>query len=168
MEFRADRLKTLSDAVSCRSLTYDYDAADRLRTLTSASPGGKQEFGYDDLDRITSHTLRNAAGSQLAKITYGWDKNDNLLSKVTAGTAGAGTNTYAYDQADRMTSWTAPRRHHDHLRVGRLGQPGQGRGHALRLRRAQPAAVGRRDGVQPPEASITTASTMTVTCCAAA
>ncbi|MEV4478047.1 RHS repeat domain-containing protein [Nonomuraea salmonea] len=108
MEFRADRLKTLSDAVSCRSLTYDYDAADRLRTLTSASPGGKQEFGYDDLDRITSHTLRNAAGSQLAKITYGWDKNDNLLSKVTAGTAGAGTNTYAYDQADRMTSWTAP------------------------------------------------------------
>ncbi|MFB9472057.1 polymorphic toxin-type HINT domain-containing protein [Nonomuraea salmonea] len=104
----ADRLKTFSDAVSGRSLTYDYDAADRLRTLTSASPGGKQEFGYDDLDRITSHTLRNAAGSQLAKITYGWDKNDNLLSKVTAGTAGAGTNTYAYDQADRMTSWTAP------------------------------------------------------------
>ncbi|WP_043637821.1 hypothetical protein, partial [Nonomuraea candida] len=103
-----DRLKTFTDAVSGRSLTYDYDPADRLKTLTSANPAGKQEYDYDDLDRITGHTLLSGAGGQLAKITYGWDRNDNLTSKVTAGTAGAGNNTYTYDRSDRMTSWTGP------------------------------------------------------------
>lgn len=104
----ADRLKTFTDAVSGRSLTYDYDNADRLKTLTSANPGGKQELDYDDLDRITAHTLRNAAENQMSKITYDWDKNDNLTKKVTADTAGAGDNTYTYDRSDRMTSWTGP------------------------------------------------------------
>ncbi|WP_043640940.1 RHS repeat domain-containing protein, partial [Nonomuraea candida] len=27
---------------------------------------------------------------------------------MTAGTAGAGNNTYTYDRSDRMTSWTGP------------------------------------------------------------
>ncbi|MFI7222583.1 polymorphic toxin-type HINT domain-containing protein [Nonomuraea angiospora] len=104
----ADRLETLTEPVSGRTLTYGYDTADRLKTLTSVNPGGKQEFGYDDLDRITSHILQNAAGNQLSKIAYDWDKNDNLKSKTTEGLAGAGTNAYTYDQSDRMTSWIAP------------------------------------------------------------
>ncbi|MEO3892774.1 RHS repeat domain-containing protein, partial [Nonomuraea sp. B5E05] len=60
------------------------------------------------MDRLTGQTLENGSGTQLAKITYGWDKDDNLTTKTTAGTAGAGTSTYAYDHAGRLTSWTAP------------------------------------------------------------
>lgn len=40
----------------------------------------------------------------MASTTYGYDLDDNLTSKQTTGTAGAGTN--AYDYANRMTSWT--------------------------------------------------------------
>ncbi|MEV5494716.1 polymorphic toxin-type HINT domain-containing protein [Nonomuraea fuscirosea] len=105
----ANRLKTATDPVTGRTLTYGYDGASRLKTITATSGmAGTQTFEYDDLDRITGQTLKNGSGTQLAKITYGWDKDDNLTTKTTAGTAGAGTNTYAYDHAGRLISWTAP------------------------------------------------------------
>ncbi|GII87462.1 hypothetical protein Ssi03_54520 [Sphaerisporangium siamense] len=103
-----DRLATAADPVSGRSFTYGYDDADRLTSLISASPATTQTFGYDGLDRLKTHALKNSAGTELAKITYGWDKDDHLTSKTTTGTAGAGANTYGYDRAGRLTSWTAP------------------------------------------------------------
>ncbi|MGW3353761.1 RHS repeat-associated core domain-containing protein [Nonomuraea rubra] len=102
------RLKTVTDPVSGRTNTYDYDKADRLKTITSANPANTQAYTYDALDRVKTHTLNNSGGGQLAKITYGWDKDDNLTSKATEGLAGAGSNTYDYDDAGRLTSWTAP------------------------------------------------------------
>ncbi|MEV1005623.1 RHS repeat-associated core domain-containing protein [Nonomuraea sp. NPDC050202] len=104
----ANRLKTVTDPVSGRTNTYDYDKADRLKTVTSANPANTQAYTYDALDRVKTHTLNNSSGSQLAKITYGWDKDDNLTSKATEGLAGAGSNTYDYDDAGRLTSWTGP------------------------------------------------------------
>ncbi|WP_204020893.1 LamG-like jellyroll fold domain-containing protein [Sinosporangium siamense] len=103
-----DRLATAADPVSGRSFTYGYDIADRLKTLTSATPANSQTFDYDEMDRLLVHTLKDGTGGQLAKITYGWDKDDKLTSKATEGTAGAGNNTYAYDRAGRLTSWTGP------------------------------------------------------------
>ncbi|MEU1385927.1 MULTISPECIES: DNA/RNA non-specific endonuclease [unclassified Nonomuraea] len=103
-----DRLKTVNDPVSGRINTYDYDKADRLTTITSANPANTQAYTYDALDRPLTHTLKNSSGAQLAKITYGWDKDDNLTSKTTEGLAGAGTNIYGYDHANRLTSWTGP------------------------------------------------------------
>ncbi|MEU1879880.1 RHS repeat-associated core domain-containing protein [Streptosporangium sp. NPDC020072] len=105
---KGERLTTAADPVSARSFTYGYDGADRLTTLTSATPTTTQGFGYDAMDRLTSHTLKNSAGTQLAKIVYEWNRDDNLVSKTTEGTAGAGTNTYGYDQLGRLTSWKAP------------------------------------------------------------
>src|SRR5262249_25295394 len=39
-----------------------------------------------------------------------YDRDDNPIQKVVgpAGVAGAGTNTYTYDRADRLASWTNP------------------------------------------------------------
>ncbi|WP_193319053.1 LamG-like jellyroll fold domain-containing protein [Nonomuraea phyllanthi] len=106
---KAGRLATATDPVTGRTLTYGYDPASRLKTITATSgQASTQTIGYDDLDRVTSQTLKNGSGTQLAKIAYGWDKDDNLTTKTTAGTAGAGTNTYTYDHANRLTSWTAP------------------------------------------------------------
>ncbi|MBB5132453.1 RHS repeat-associated protein [Thermocatellispora tengchongensis] len=103
-----DRLRTAADPVSGRSFTYTYDDADRVTSLTSANPTTTQSFSYDALDRLISHTLKNSGGTEIAKITYGWDKDDQLVSKVTSGTAGAGTNSYGYDRMGRLISWTAP------------------------------------------------------------
>ncbi|WP_189137129.1 RHS repeat-associated core domain-containing protein [Nonomuraea glycinis] len=110
---KASRLDTATDPVTGRKLTYGYDGASNLTSLTAVqgtTTTDSQSFTYDDLDQPLTHTLRrgNSSGSQLAKITYGWDKDGNLTTKTTAGTAGAGTNTYAYDHAGRLTSWTAP------------------------------------------------------------
>ncbi|MEV7969978.1 polymorphic toxin-type HINT domain-containing protein [Sphaerisporangium sp. NPDC088356] len=102
-----DRLATAAEPISGRSFTYGYDNADRLTSLVSAGPATTQAFTYDDIDRLSTHTLKNGSGGQLAKITYGWNKDDQLTSKATSGTAGAGTNTYGYDQSGRLTSWTA-------------------------------------------------------------
>lgn len=105
----ADRLSSATDPVTGRALSYGYDNADRLTSITTtAGPGGSQSFGYDVMNRLTSHTLRNAGGTQLARIEYGWDKDDNLTTKTTVGTAEAGTNTYTYDHSGRLTSWTNP------------------------------------------------------------
>jgi RHS repeat-associated protein len=91
------------------TLTYGYDPASRLKTITATSgQAGTQSFDYDALDRLTAQTLKNGSGTELAKITYGWDKDDNLTTKTTSGLAGAGTNTYTYDHANRLTSWTTP------------------------------------------------------------
>jgi RHS repeat-associated protein len=104
-----NRLKTATDPVTSRTLTYGYDAGSRLETITASSgTASTQRIGYDDTNRITSQTLTNGSGTQLAKIAYGWDKDDNLTTKTTTGSAGAGTNTYTYDHAGRLTSWTAP------------------------------------------------------------
>jgi RHS repeat-associated protein len=108
----AGRLATATDPVTARTLTYGYDKAGRLTTLTGKTSAGAaadaQTFTYDAVDRLESQILKNGAGAQLAKITYGWDKDDNLTTKTTDGLAGAGTNTYTYDHAGRLTSWTAP------------------------------------------------------------
>ncbi|HEX4816260.1 MAG TPA: polymorphic toxin-type HINT domain-containing protein [Nonomuraea sp.] len=105
----ANRLKTATDPVTGRTLTYGYDPASRLKTITTTTgQASTQSFDYDALDRLTGQTLKNGSGTQLASITYGWDKDDNLTTKTTTGTAGAGTNTYTYDHAGRLLSWTAP------------------------------------------------------------
>ncbi|MEU9830790.1 polymorphic toxin-type HINT domain-containing protein [Streptosporangium sp. NPDC048047] len=104
----ASRLKTATDPVTGRTWTYGYDNADRLTSQTSANPVNTQSYTYDAVDRLTSHTLKNSGGTQLSKIAYDWDKDDNLVTKTTSGTAGAGVNTYGYDHSGRLTSWTAP------------------------------------------------------------
>ncbi|MFI7151850.1 RHS repeat-associated core domain-containing protein [Nonomuraea sp. NPDC050022] len=108
-----NRAETATDPVTGRKLTYGYDAANNLASLTAktgTTTVDTQIFTYDYADRLETQTLRKgtATGTQLAKITYGWDKEDNLTTKTTAGLAGAGTNTYGYDHAGRLTSWTAP------------------------------------------------------------
>jgi RHS repeat-associated protein len=108
-----NRAETATDPVTGRKLTYGYDAANNLASLTAktgTTTVDTQIFTYDYADRLETQTLRKGAatGTQLAKITYGWDKDDNLTTKTTAGLAGAGTNTYGYDHAGRLTSWTAP------------------------------------------------------------
>ncbi|WP_329087694.1 MULTISPECIES: RHS repeat-associated core domain-containing protein [unclassified Streptosporangium] len=103
-----DRLNTASDPVTGRTWTYGYDNANRLTSKTSATPVGTQTYGYDAVNRLTSQTVKNSSGTELSKIVYGWDKDDNLTTKTTTGTAGAGVNTYGYDHSGRITSWTAP------------------------------------------------------------
>ncbi|MDA0638680.1 hypothetical protein OUY22_35170 [Nonomuraea sp. MCN248] len=104
----ANRAATATDPVTGRTWTYGYDKANRVTSLTSANPVNTHSISYDNMGRATSQTLKSGSGSELAKITYGWDLDDNLTTKTTSGLAGSGMNTYGYDHANRLTSWTAP------------------------------------------------------------
>ena len=62
-------------------------------------------LGYDSLHRLTSDTLKTSSGATVASVGYGYDADSHLTSQNTTGLAGASSNTYAYDEAGRVTSW---------------------------------------------------------------
>lgn len=90
------------------SRSLNYDSARQLTSVTYGTSTART-FGYDDLGRTTSDTLSGPGGT-LRSQTYAYDLNDNRLSTVISpGTvASAGTQSYTYDRADRLTSWTDP------------------------------------------------------------
>jgi YD repeat-containing protein len=65
-------------------------------------------YDYDDLGRIDTDTWRRPDTTVAASVDYTYDNDDLLIGKTTTGVAGAGTNAYAYDGLDRLTSWTSP------------------------------------------------------------
>jgi RHS repeat-associated protein len=101
------RLDSLTDGVTGATQRLGYDTGGDLKTIDYGA-GRVRTFGYDDYGRLASDVLRNPLDQTVASVTYGFDLNGHLTSKKTAGTAGAGDNTYGYDQAGRLTSWTGP------------------------------------------------------------
>ncbi|GGM45872.1 hypothetical protein GCM10012275_16090 [Longimycelium tulufanense] len=104
--YRNARLDTVTDSLTSTVQRLGYDGAGQPKTIDYGS-GRVRTFGYDDIGRMASDKLVNATGNAVASIEYGYDENDHLTRKNTLGTAGAGENTYGYDQAGRLTSWTA-------------------------------------------------------------
>lgn len=110
------RLGWALDSVTGNGVWYDYDAAgrpslERYATKPSGSStwteSERRTYGRDGLGRLTSDKVTKPDGTgTLASTTYGYDLDERLTSKNTMGTAGASTNTYAYDDAGRMKSWT--------------------------------------------------------------
>ncbi|MFF4779561.1 RHS repeat-associated core domain-containing protein [Microtetraspora fusca] len=103
-----DRLAQMVDPVTSAIVGYIYDQASRLTAMTYGSNGARRTFAYDPLNRLTKDELKTSQDSLIASVAYGYDQEDNMISKATSGTAGAGSNTYTYDWASRLTSWTAP------------------------------------------------------------
>jgi RHS repeat-associated protein len=109
----AGQLATDADAASGTTGTYSYNDLDQVTSIAYGSGNDTQSLGYDDLHRLTSDALTDSAGATVAAIDYGYDANDDVTSVTTSGLTGAGgstgsvTNAYTYDEADRLTSWTA-------------------------------------------------------------
>ncbi len=101
----AGRLKTVANAGTGVNATLTYNAASLIDRIVYGGDGNTRWIGYDPLHQVVSDELKTPAGTTVAKITYGWDANGNEISKSTTGFAGSATNTYAYDLADRLTSW---------------------------------------------------------------
>ncbi|WP_240138973.1 LamG-like jellyroll fold domain-containing protein [Streptomyces sp. MUM 178J] len=101
----AGRLKTVNDGATGSTATYGYDVNSNVTSIDYGTGKAKRSFGYDALQRLTSDKLTAPSGTVTSQITYGYDKNSNETSKTTVGVAGASTNTYTYDWANRITSW---------------------------------------------------------------
>ncbi|BCL12610.1 LamG-like jellyroll fold domain-containing protein [Micromonospora sagamiensis] len=103
----AGRLRTAANPTTGINLTIGYNTMSLPSTITYGTDNNVRTLIYDRLQRLTTDTLRTANGTTtLGSITYGYDPNGNMNSKVTTGFAGASSNTYGYDLANRLTSWT--------------------------------------------------------------
>ncbi|MFD8736556.1 LamG-like jellyroll fold domain-containing protein [Streptomyces sp. NPDC059618] len=107
----AGRIDWASDSITNNSIWYDFDAAGRPSLTqygnTASTATAKRTYSYDSLGRLKSDNITTPDGAATtASIAYGYDLDDNLTSKKTTGTAGAGNNTYDYDYAERLTAWT--------------------------------------------------------------
>ncbi|GLY01344.1 LamG-like jellyroll fold domain-containing protein [Actinoplanes sp. NBRC 101535] len=102
----AGRLSKTSNADKNVDQTYTYNNLNAV-TKVQYGTGNKRSFTYDAQQRLTGDELTSASGASLAKIEYGWNANDSMVSKKTTGFGGAAaiSNTYTYDLADRLTSW---------------------------------------------------------------
>ncbi|HET9173514.1 MAG TPA: RHS repeat-associated core domain-containing protein [Actinospica sp.] len=109
----AGRLSTDADAASGVTGTYSYNTLDQVTGVSYGSGNDTQALGYDSLHRLASDTLTTASGGTVASIGYGYNANGDVTSftasglATPAGSTGTVTNTYGYDEADRLTSWTA-------------------------------------------------------------
>ncbi|MCX4654948.1 DNRLRE domain-containing protein [Streptomyces microflavus] len=111
------RIDWVWDSISDSDIWYDFDAAGRpLLEEYAVKPAGSTEYAatarrdytYDSLGRLAGDRIANLdKSSERASIAYEYNLDDLLTKKTTNGTAGAGQNTYQYDHAGRMTSWTS-------------------------------------------------------------
>jgi RHS repeat-associated protein len=109
----AGQLATDADAASGTTGSYSYNTLGQVSSISLGTGNDTRSFGYDDLHRLTSDALTDAAGATVAAIDYGYNADDDVTSVTTTGLTGAGggtgtvTNAYTYDEANRLTSWTA-------------------------------------------------------------
>lgn len=99
------QLTSATDPLTGAAQTYHYDGAGSVKQIDYGA-GQSRSFAYDDLGRIDTDTVTSSGGATIASTDYGYDTDDHLTSKETTGTSGAGDNTYGYDDAGRLTSWT--------------------------------------------------------------
>ncbi|WP_327376318.1 DNRLRE domain-containing protein [Streptomyces sp. NBC_01216] len=112
----AGRLDWLWNEMTGADIWYTWDAAGRPTTqrfLVQKESSGewaesaRRTYSYDSLGRLADDTVTTPDGvTEIISTVYGYDLDDRLTSKETAGTAGAGKNTYTYDLAGRLASWT--------------------------------------------------------------
>ncbi|MFE4632726.1 LamG-like jellyroll fold domain-containing protein [Streptomyces sp. NPDC056773] len=108
------RLTTTTDPLTGTQVQTAYDAAGRPTQDQYARPGtdgtytttANRTYTYDGLGRLTQDAVARTTGTAVQGQSYDYDLADQLVKKTTTGTAGAATNTYTYDLANRMTSWS--------------------------------------------------------------
>ncbi|MGW3172997.1 LamG-like jellyroll fold domain-containing protein [Streptomyces sp. NPDC001153] len=101
----AGNLATAADPLTGTTLTYTRNTLGQVTGISYGSGAASQSLTYDAQHRLTGQTLTAPGGATEAATSYGYDTAGNITSQATTGTAAAASNTYTYDQANRLTSW---------------------------------------------------------------
>lgn len=99
------RLSTMTDGVTGAQVGLTYDAAGAAKTIDYGS-GRVRTFGYDAHGRLASDVLANSVPQPVVGTTYEYDNRNRITRKKTTGVSGASDNSYTYDAAARLNSWT--------------------------------------------------------------
>ncbi|MGW1278899.1 RHS repeat-associated core domain-containing protein [Streptomyces tsukubensis] len=101
---QADRASSVTDPLNAQA-SFEYDASNRITKATSRS-GKTVTTTYDLLGRPATTQYRLAGtGTPQSTVTYGYGTAD-LLQSITD--TGAGSQAFAYDSYDRLSSVTSP------------------------------------------------------------
>lgn len=101
----AGRMTTEYDPLTASTASYTYNSLNQVTGISYGAGAASQTDTYNSAHELTGQVLKNGSGATEASVGYGYDPAGLVTSKTTAGTAGAATNTYTYDQQDRLTSW---------------------------------------------------------------
>ena len=106
------QLNQIGDPVTGTTSTYNWAAplAANAGQLTSVSTSATaRSYGYDGIGRVISDVTMVGA-STLWSASYHYDTAGHVDTKTIgpAGVAGAGANSYSYNLAGQLTSWTDP------------------------------------------------------------
>ncbi len=99
------QLTSVTDGGSGAQVALDYDETGAPATIDYGA-GRVRTFGYDAFGRQASDVLRNSAGQTVASTAYEYNAKGSVSRKVTTGVSGASDNSYTYDDAARLTSWS--------------------------------------------------------------
>lgn len=100
------RLHTATDGITGTGQVFSYNAAGQVSKVQYGT-SRTRDVDYDVLGRMKSDVLKDGtSGATVSSLAYEYDNNDRLTRKVTTGLAGSGDNTYTYDFANRLKSWT--------------------------------------------------------------
>ncbi|MGO1051523.1 LamG-like jellyroll fold domain-containing protein [Crossiella sp. CA198] len=109
----AGRLTSATVGLNGRAVDHSYDPAGRL---AHTAERGMERFvrrvrGYDALGRLTGDRLTEFEPSGTSSLVllgteYDYDKDDNLTTKKTIDNGATTADTFGYDGARRLTSWT--------------------------------------------------------------
>lgn len=104
-------LASATDGVARR--VYSWDDAGRRSNVSYRTPAAPTvetahtAVTFDDLDRLTGTTLVNGASTTTAAYAYQYDADGNLTQQSATLASGTRTDTFTYDRASRLASWTA-------------------------------------------------------------
>ena len=101
----AGRLSNIAEPLTGTTLSYAYTANSLDHTVTYGTGGDVRTYHYNTAHELASDTLKSGS-TTIASIAYGYDANGNEMSKTTVGFTAAAANTYTYDQANRLKSWS--------------------------------------------------------------
>ncbi|MFE9187808.1 RHS repeat-associated core domain-containing protein [Micromonospora haikouensis] len=104
----AGALSTTTDPLTGTTATHTYKNSGQLGQTTYGAGGPTRAYVYDNLARLTADSYKRPNGTTSAATTYTYDRDNQLLTKSTAGVPDSGVSVYTYDGLGRLATWTAP------------------------------------------------------------
>ncbi|MEV5943426.1 LamG-like jellyroll fold domain-containing protein [Streptomyces sp. NPDC051994] len=101
---RAGQVKTLTDPINNATLTYSYYPTGTVQSVDYGN-GTSRSYTYDGQNNLTGDSLKTSSGTT-ASLAYSYFASGRLKTKTTTGVAGTSNNTYSYDGAGRLASWS--------------------------------------------------------------
>ena len=101
-------LNTITDPVTGEVVDYDWTVASQVETVSYGNTGLTRGYVWNDRGLLESDVLRDGSEATVASFDYSYDPDGNVKTEdvVLPGNPQAGSHTYGYDDAGRLTSWT--------------------------------------------------------------